>query len=164
MPKIIIIIPVYKKLLTEDEILSLKQCFKVLSKYEIRLACPENLDVSEYNKIIGKTIKTERFAPCLFEGIKGYNELTTNCEFYNRLHDFDFMLIYQLDAWVFTDSLMYWCRQKYDYIGAPWFSDYGSYEGGQQLWTVGNGGFSLRRVKKFLYLTQIAQSKQKFFL
>ena len=66
MPKIIIIIPVYKKLLTEDEILSLKQCFKVLSKYEIRLACPDNLDISEYNKIIGKTIKTERFALCLF--------------------------------------------------------------------------------------------------
>ena len=111
MPKIIIIIPVYKKLLTEDEILSLKQCFKVLSKYEIRLACPDNLDVSEYNKIIGKTIKTERFAPCLFEGIKGYNELTTNCEFYNRFHDFDFMLIYQLDAWVFYDKLTEWCEK-----------------------------------------------------
>lgn len=153
MPKIIIIIPVYKKLLTEDEILSLKQCFKVLSKYEIRLVCPDNLDVSEYNKIIGKTIKTERFAPYFFEGIKGYNELTTNCEFYNRFHDFDFMLIYQLDAWVFYDKLTEWCEKNYDYIGAPWFEAHKTHEEGFGLWCCGNGGLSLRKISKMITVT-----------
>jgi hypothetical protein len=59
------------------------------------------------------------------------------------------MLIYQLDAWVFKDDLMKWCNKGYDYIGAPWFEDFGSYEKGKKLWRVGNGGFSLRKIKYF---------------
>ena len=58
-----------------------------------------------------------------------------------------------MDAWVFKDELQKWCNKGYDYIGAPWFEDYGSYEKGNRLWRVGNGGLSLRKVKKFMELT-----------
>jgi hypothetical protein len=98
--------------------------------------------------------------------------------FYNTFTDFKYILIYQLDAFVFRDALLSWCAKGYDYIGAPWLSKkdrtgldkiianiknklYVRYnvkykDGlpkiGKQLENrVGNGGFSLRRVDKLLY-------------
>jgi hypothetical protein len=44
-------------------------------------------------------------------------------EFYQAFTDFEFMLIYQLDAFVFRDELADWCRSGYEYIGAPWLRD-----------------------------------------
>jgi hypothetical protein len=40
-------------------------------------------------------------------------------DFYKRFRDYKFILIYQLDAYVFRDELEYWCEQDYDFIGAP---------------------------------------------
>jgi len=42
-----------------------------------------------------------------------------------------------------------WCNRGYDYIGAPWFDDNLSHEEGANLWAVGNGGFSLRKISAF---------------
>lgn len=70
------------------------------------------------------------------------------------------MLIYQLDALVFRDEIDFWCKKNYDYIGAPWFEDNGSWENGDKLWAVGNGGFSLRKTKTFYNLFK--QNKRVF--
>lgn len=59
------------------------------------------------------------------------------------------MLIYQLDAWVFRDELEQWCKKGYDYVGAPWFEGYHKPES-EKIIGVGNGGFSLRKIKSFL--------------
>ncbi len=59
---------------------------------------------------------------------------------------FKFILIYQLDAFVFRDELETWCSAGYSYIGAPWFYDYFPQSENAVLWAVGNGGFSLRNV------------------
>ena len=92
------------------------------------------------------------------------------------------MLIYQLDAYVFRDELLQWCRRGYDYIGAPWIP-YGKYLGtfGKLymnvrfslyflhktirhhkffMYQVGNGGFSLRKISKFKQIT--AKYKERF--
>ena len=73
--KIIVLIPIYKTTLSTEEELSLKQCFRVLSHYDIRLVCPTTLDITSYSSTIGKDIKAERFEPIFFDGIKGYNNL-----------------------------------------------------------------------------------------
>lgn len=62
------------------------------------------------------------------------------------------MLIYQLDAWVFRDELLDWCNKGYDYIGAPFYKNWGSHDNGDELWSVGNGGFSLRRIQYHIRL------------
>lgn len=151
--KITVLIPVYKTNLSTEETLSLKQCFKILSRYDIRLVCPTTLDTTAYNNAIGKDIKAERFEPIFFDGIKGYNNLMTNRKFYKRFESFEYMLIYQLDAWVFTDKLTEWCEKGYDYIGAPWFELHKTHEEGYGFWCCGNGGLSLRRVQAFLRVT-----------
>jgi hypothetical protein len=44
---------------------------------------------------------------------------------------------------------MDWCKAGYDYVGAQWLEDS---NGKVKLNGVGNGGFSLRNVEKFLYI------------
>lgn len=166
----VIIIPIYKVELSEFEIISLTQCIKILDRYSIVFVAPLDLDISSYQKIINKEIEVEYFDKNYFTGIKGYNQLMLSEEFYVRFFSFTYMLIYQLDCYVFRDEFDYWCKQGYDYIGAPWL-DYSYYN--KSKWNkilfninrffsinkkldretlineVGNGGLSLRRIDKF---------------
>jgi hypothetical protein len=115
----------------------------------------------------GRAIQVRRFAPEYFAGIKGYNRLMMSAEFYESFLDYRYILIYQLDAFVFSDSLAGWCAQGYDYIGAPWVGvDWAEtckddlpawyrHRGLRKLLRreellVGNGGLSLRKVRSFL--------------
>ena len=59
-------------------------------------------------------------------------------------------MIYQLDAFVFSDMLEYFCGLGYDNIGAAWppfIRPTFNHNGKKYRPKVGNGGFSLRRVK-----------------
>lgn len=150
----VVVIPVYKSLMSADETCSLKQCLKVLSRYDIRFVCPEGLDMSEYDNLIGYSLPKERFAKSYFDGIEGYNDLMTEQSFYKRFGKYKYMLIYQLDAWVFSDQLTEWCNKDYDYIGAPWFEKLRTHEEGYELWKCGNGGLSLRKIPKFIQVTE----------
>lgn len=150
-----IVIPVYKIQPSKNEYKSFRQCLKILNKYPIILVCPISLDVNFYINLALKenaNIYIERFKDSFFENVISYNNLLLSLSFYNRFKQSEFILIYQLDAWVFRDELEYWCKLDYDYIGAPWFEEFGSNEDGKKLWNVGNGGFSLRKVGRFIYL------------
>ena len=69
-------------------------------------------------------------------------------QFYFRfLPNYKYMLIYQLDAWVFTDNLQEWCDKGYDYIGAPFLSIVKKNSPRVIFKGVGNGGLSLRRIQ-----------------
>lgn len=153
MKEIVIAIPVYKKKPDSDETMSLMQCLKVLSRYNFVLVCPHDLDTAEYDRIAGKELATERFDKGFFDGIRGYNSLMLSQQFYLRFKEYDYMLIYQLDAWVFSDQLEEWCKKGYDYVGAPWFGDWKTHEDGEELTDCGNGGLSLRRISKFIEIT-----------
>ena len=146
-----IVIPAHKSTLTEDEFLSLRQCTCLMKKHPICIVCPDGLDVSQYDKVFmdtGVGVSVERFPKRFFDGIKGYNLLMLDKRFYERFAEYKYMLIYQLDAWVFRDELDEWCSKGYDYIGAPWIEK--DDRGELQLTGVGNGGFSLRRVQHFI--------------
>lgn len=170
--QVIIVIPVYKEKMTHEESISLRQCMTILHCYPIVLVAPENLDLSAY-LLLYPQLTEVRFPPGYFDGIHGYNQLTMSVKFYEEFLEYRYMLIYQLDCYVFKDELSYWCEQGYDYIGAPWMgtrSQIQSYRGWEKRLTnnerflrkkirryfkkpfedVGNGGLSLRRVKKFL--------------
>lgn len=155
--KTIIVIPVYKTLPDEAEKMSLLQCVKILGRHEMCLVCPQELDVTAYTELAGRSFLTERFERKYFQGIEGYNELMKGRGFYERFEQYEYILIYQLDAWVFEDKLDYWCSKGYDYIGAPWFQFHRNHEEGYDFMCVGNGGLSLRKVSKFLKVTDRLQ-------
>jgi hypothetical protein len=151
--KVVIIIPIYKSSLSLDEKASYLQCLSILYKHTIALVTFEELDCSEYYTLAeSKNVHIEKylFNKSYFESTNGYNRLCKSYSFYNTFSSFDYMLIYQLDAWVFTDNLISWCQKNYDYIGAPWFEDFGKHEENKPLWLVGNGGFSLRKIDYFI--------------
>ena len=145
----IIVIPVYKPQIDYWEELSFRRCCDVFSNRLVCLVSHCECDCNVYVKIAQEynlSLLRQNFCRKYFEGIRGYNELMLSGAFYKRFRQYDYMLIYQLDAYVFRDELDYWCNKGYDYIGAPWFTDYLSIDQGGNLWCVGNGGLSLRKI------------------
>lgn len=142
-----VVIPVYKENLVFFEQASLMQCVRVLGqKYDIYLVAPYNLDLSPYTSLCsGYRFKVKRLAKGFFEGLDGYNQLCKRWEFYDSFSDYNYMLIYQLDCWIFNDNIEYFTSLGYDFIGAPWITIKDN-----QITSVecGNGGFSLRKIEK----------------
>lgn len=164
-----VVIPVYNEILSNSEILSLKQCSRILFRYDIFLVYPRGLNVSNY---LGhyKGFKLVAFSAKYFDGIIGYNRLMLSPNFYYKFLRYKHLLIYQLDCYVFRDELSYWSDKNFDYIGAPFQVNnqisltynsllHSKSNIGRQLkkifskkhpnLDVGNGGLSLRRVFKF---------------
>ncbi|MGY5352565.1 DUF5672 family protein [Wenyingzhuangia sp. IMCC45533] len=163
--QVCVVIPVYTTDLSDIEQISLNQCIKTLNNYDIIFAAPNHLDCSPIN--IDNHVLIEKFDNSYFDGILGYNKMLLSHEFYSRFSAYNYMLIYQLDCYVFSDRLLYWCDKNYDYIGAPWmasknntfkqlFSRFDSHQKKRRskiFFNVGNGGFSLRKTKTFIKIT-----------
>lgn len=181
-----IIIPVYKTDLNEFEKLALLRCFSVFEKFPIIFIKPKHLNLSIFNKMFGNRFSEESFPDDYFTSIKGYNRLMLSKEFYERFLDSKYILIYQTDAYVFEDKLEMWCSKGYDYIGAPWLpkSKYLKWplyiflqikryitlktqefnSPIRLIYSVGNGGFSLRNTEKFHAIIQQMSNTAKFYV
>lgn len=145
--KAAIAIPIYKNELSKVEKISITQLFRVLNKYDVYLVCPKKL-IIEIDVIKNEEYKIIYFDDKYFENIEGYSQLCLSSEFYKRFIEYKYILLYQLDAFVFDDKLEEFCDRGYDYIGAPvpkliW----PELNGG-----IGNGGFSLRKIDSMLEL------------
>ncbi len=183
---VVVVIPVYKENITGYEDISLKQCCKLLGAYPVTLVKPRSLQVENYFSYCDGW-KTESFDDEYFSSVEGYNKLMMSEEFYRRFVNYRYILIHQLDAFVFKDELLLWCKKGYDYIGAPWlenetisrsfmermkfrYRNYVDYKtnakqpgsvyptASQFYYKVGNGGFSLRNVRK---MADICESMNK---
>jgi len=178
--KMVIVIPVYKIALTQAEIISLQRILMVLSKYDFSLACAHSLNegiYENYFKKAGVKISIEKFDDSFFKSIEGYNRLMLSTKFYSRFKSWDYMLIYQLDCFIFKDDIERWLEGEYDYIGSPWphcerqlnfyksllysrWSLVGAlkkridFNQGKKIF-VGNGGFSIRKIRKFENISQL---------
>lgn len=171
--RVCVIVPVYRTELSPSEQASLARCLAVLGTHPVILAVPEGLDLSallaRYPGLV-----CQAFPAAYFTSVKAYNRLMLADEFYARFAAYEYMLVYQLDAFVFEDRLLSWCDRGYDYVGAPWIPhgrvpgrwqlakaairrryfrltnrQYRNGSGdhhGQQHYAAGNGGFSLRRI------------------
>lgn len=162
MSNCIVVIPIYKKNLSPSEIASFRQCFTVLKNYNIVVFTYRELDISNYNEIaeeMNKKFTIEYFDKHYFESVAGYNELCFKHAFYQRFQEYEFMLIYQLDAWVFCDELQLWCNKGYDYIGAPIFWPHNSKSFTTKISGIGNGGFSLRKISYCLRMLDMPKKR-----
>lgn len=170
---IAVVIPVYLPTLSDTDKTSLEQCLKLLSEYEIIIVKPESLEVKEFS--LYPLSHIENFSDESFSSLRAYNKLVLSEGFYNRFLDYKYVLIYQLDAYVFKDELLFWAEKDYDYIGAPWlpwkrrhlsvvgrwrlflqrlfckcFNKKAFMSDKYYAYEVGNGGFSLRKTSKML--------------
>lgn len=142
--KVAVVIPTHKVELNELEKISLAQCKKVLGKYPLIFALPEGKDFS----FLKSDDSVIRFPAQCFADIKAYNNLMVSPFFYEAFKDYDYILIYELDAFVFRDELEYFCSLGYDYIGAPWAVYFPWFwRNWKTMSRVGNSGLCLRNVK-----------------
>lgn len=154
----VVVIPVYKEALAADEKLSFAQCLRVLGRHPITLVAPQGLALDAYRSAHVQ-LGVRRFDATYFQSARTYNRLMLAPSFYAAFLRWQYILIYQLDAFVFSDQLAEWCRRGYDYVGAPWIgADWLDHLPIQRpRWSrnniVGNGGFSLRRVISHLALS-----------
>lgn len=146
-----------------------RQGVRILGKHPFVVVHPQSYSVAylmqEYAGIRSLALPDEHF-----ESVGAYNKMMLSPWFYALFTDYEYMLIYQIDAYVFSDQLDYWASMEYDYIGAPWMLNDKPYERLIGQWVmrvlqrrpirnnhlhsahlfhqVGNGGFSLRRISK----------------
>lgn len=149
-----IVIPVYKNFdrLSSKELISLEQVFRLFTKATIYFVGPASLNTSGYRSFVEKRITLFRFKPFkdgYFANLQGYNELCMSKEFYGQFLQHKYMLLYQLDAFVFSNNIEEWCALGYDYMGAPWLKGWQHPEYPIQFIGAGNGGFSLRKTASF---------------
>ncbi len=162
-----VVIPIYKQFieLSKGELSSFNQVLETAFNHNIVIVCHDAINFKDYSTY-ARTKKVElnviHFDKSYFENIKGYNRLMLNVEFYEAFKNFEYILIYQLDAWLFNDQINMWCEKGYDYVGAPWLETnvkswvylfplkfrliYKFLNLFQPMKIVGNGGFSLRKV------------------
>jgi Protein of unknown function (DUF5672) len=186
MQKVAVVIPIYQNVLSINEKHSLQRCLKILSSHPIILLKPISLNIDGLLSE-NPVLQVRNVADSYLDSVKSYNKLLMSKDFFSTFADFEFILIYQLDAFVFKDELLKWCDSGYDYIGAPWLSAYQSgnwifeIKKKMALWfkikhpngvafrdiiranSVGNGGFSLRNVKKSLEIIKKFQPEIKYY-
>lgn len=144
---IAICIPVYRTQLHWYEKVSLKQAMKVFGgKYDICFCVPNSIG-DFYIEKFGKDVIVHQFADKYFTSIRAYSELCLSSFFYNEFNKYEYMLLYQLDAFVFSDQLESFCDMGYDYFGVD------ACDG--RDWNIineaiGCGGLSLRKVSSFI--------------
>ena len=142
----IVVIPIHSLKPSAYEIISFRQCFKILGNHPIKVIAPRHLDITEYKKAV-PDFEVIFIAPSWLASLKTYNKLKYSRYFYNLFNQYDFILTYELDAFVFFDRLNEWCNKNYDYIGAPWFEGFDKPHSENKITGVGNSGFSLRKTK-----------------
>jgi hypothetical protein len=140
--RVAVVVPFYKEGLTADERVSLRHLEHFLGGHDKYTVSPDMLSAG----LPGFEVK--QFGAEFFYNTLTYSALLLSRDFYQAFSEYEFILIYQLDALVFSDQLLEWCDRGWDYIGAPWIKckDVDFVENSR----VGNGGFSLRRIESFL--------------
>lgn len=140
--RVAIMVPLPTPALSKDDEVSMRHLRAHLDHYDKFLLVPRGMkaDIPGFN-IIELDHKH-------FGSATNHNRMLYLPEFWQLFSDYEFTLMYHLDALVFSDQLEAWCDKGYDFIGAPFI------QCADSPWVkverVGNGGFALYRVPSVL--------------
>lgn len=159
-PNVAVVSPIYRPQPSPIEDISLRRRGEILGDYKSFWIAPDTLDTTPYDKY--GDVETLSFSPGHFLDNKTYSRLLLREDFYAAFAAYDYVLIYQTDAFVFRDALEEFCSTGDHYFGAPFPQGYAwpnySFRGVSHVLNrfpfllprrkayVGNGGFSLRHV------------------
>ena len=136
---------------------------KILHAYDKYLVVPKKFITKKENR----ECKILKFDNKLLFDVNGYSSLLMSPDFYEKFTNYKYILIAQLDTFIFRDELLGWIDKNYDYVGAPWTFDVRKIKHVKEIlpksyryrklfpllhknYLVGNGGLSLRKVDKFI--------------
>lgn len=157
----IILVPIYKELLSENQERVLRYSFSKLMRHDICFIVPHRLDISFYRHRFDE-MRFMFFPDQYFDSPQVYSQLLLNIKFYQRFTNYSHMLIMQTDAVVLQDTLAEWLASPFDFVGAPWPIPYSitlpdvgnAFSGRSFIINVGNGGLSLRRIQSCINVLQ----------
>ena len=177
----VIVTPIYKPSLSTNEEVVLRYSLERLRRHDVYFIAPHRLDISFYKKRFDG-IRYIFFHDAYFESPHTYSQLLLTTEFYQKFITYSHMLIVQTDAIVLSDDIDRWATGQYDFIGAPWNTPLSitmptivdrnaGFSGNTFFISVGNGGFSLRRIQACIdvlsecgwILKHIAMDEDLFF-
>ncbi len=172
--EVAVVVPIYRDSLSDYERVSLQSIVSVLGGYPLVFVKPRSLKLEKVGRMFPQ-LRQEGFDDSLFVSIHAYNTLMLSPAFYERFARYEYILIAQLDTYIFRDELHQWCAKGYDYVGAPWVvRDFYNHpfmrlcsmvkrwycelmhKPNSQITgnRVGNGGLSLRKVESHIRATR----------
>lgn len=162
MSNSVIVIPIHKNLvqLTNSERKSLTRTLEVFADKDVFLLISESIDRKEYNSVYSQHLKYIIISEAHFKDIDSYSKLLMSSFFYSLFKKYTWMLICQLDAFVFKNDLIsFTVRNDFFYVGAPIIG--ANLKDWNNISWVGNGGLSLRRIDKCLKVTNKLEALKK---
>ena len=141
-----IVIPIYNRIPTDNEKISIRRNCSVLKEYDIFFVHPFLMDTSAYEELIidifrddikhrpdesitdlfTENIHFKPFNRKYFKSNKTYSRMMLSEGFYRQFLDYEFVLIAQTDTYILNteyslEGFLEISRDnKYDYWGAPW--------------------------------------------
>jgi hypothetical protein len=140
--EVAVVVPLVSADLTADEELSVASLRHHAAGIPAYLVVPDDL-VLRFDHAGFAVVRVPRAA---MASIAAYNRMMLTPWFYRLFAGYRHILLYQLDCLMLRDDLAVWCELDWSYIGAPWFGK----RAPDDLKSVGNGGFSLRRIDHML--------------
>jgi len=147
----VVVIPIYTINLSSTEIAGFHHCLARLKGFPICFLHKNSLELSTIFDAI--SLSSEQVRSCFSVAIdeqwllsaRTYRSLLFQGWFYRLFEKWDYLLIFQQDAWILgaANGLVKWIDKDYTYVGAPWTCHLGP---DTPDMGVGNGGFSLRHV------------------
>lgn len=142
-----ILIISHKEQLSSVEVQSLQQCFRLLPSVDTYIITKKSNRLDAYQQL-SDSLKFYLVEDEHLNTYEAFNAFKQSASLYKDFLQYDYVLFYELDAWIFSDQLDYWMNQGYAYVAPPWFSSLNECDPNATFIGVGNGGFSLRHVAK----------------
>lgn len=145
--RVIVVVPIHRRELSEDEEVCLWRCSGMLAPWRKYFLAPAGLALDGLEERYGFDGTIER-ASCFFGSQWTYNWMMLDHQLYALFEPYRFVLVHQLDAFLFRRNLEEFLALDFDYFGAPWPHWFSTRALGGPIGAVGNGGLSLRSVEK----------------
>lgn len=156
-PSCAVLVPVYQDRFSSVEAAALHVCSKRLDGHAIVILYRRSCCALVVHALVDPHLCAEQQRQYIpvddswLASVEAYNSMLLQAWFYQLFTPWDYLLIFQLDAWIFRADLDDWLKKGYTYIGAPWIRDFGD---DTPDTGVGNGGLSLRHVKSFIRILE----------
>lgn len=158
--KLCVVVPVHKAFLSEEETLSLKACYEHLNKYDCFLLHPKEMNVEHYVSIHPDLILMP-VDPSWLSSTKSYNEMKMSLAFYQLFGQYNYLLTYELDAFIFHSRFDECNAFDFDFIGAPLFNNYTKANRDAAFTKGCNSGFSMRNIQSCI---AVLRQKKKLYI
>ena len=144
-------------------------CYRHLKTYDCYLVFPEGMATDQYTAIHPALLLKPVPASWL-SSVLQYNRMKTDIAFYRMFDAYQFMMTYELDAYIFSADIAAHHGFEYDFIGAPIFEGYMEAAPDACFLHMLNSGFSIRNISACIKGLQLLDQYKlnwkinKFFL